>query len=65
MQATLSNGRRADCLINLPNPPGPIVIDSKFPLEAYEALIGSTNDMELKAAAQMFRSTPVHDIRYG
>ncbi len=57
LQATLSNGRRADCLINLPNPPGPIVIDSKFPLEAYEALINSTNDMELKAAVQMFRST--------
>ncbi|WP_171209167.1 MULTISPECIES: DNA recombination protein RmuC [unclassified Ruegeria] len=57
LQATLSNGRRADCLINLPNPPGPIVIDSKFPLEAYEALIGSTNDAELKAAVQMFRST--------
>ncbi|KUJ78935.1 DNA recombination protein RmuC [Ruegeria profundi] len=57
LQATLSNGRRADCLINLPNPPGPIVIDSKFPLEAYEALIGSTNDMELKAAVQMFRTT--------
>lgn len=38
MQATLSNGRRADCLIHLPNPPGPIVIDAKFPLEAYEAL---------------------------
>jgi DNA recombination protein RmuC len=57
LQATLSNGRRADCLIHLPNPPGPIVIDSKFPLEAYEALIGSTNDAELKAAVQMFRST--------
>ena len=38
MQATLSNGKRADCLIHLPNPPGPIVIDAKFPLEAYEAL---------------------------
>ncbi|WP_374396472.1 DNA recombination protein RmuC [Tabrizicola sp.] len=38
MQATLSNGRRADCLIHLPNPPGPIVIDAKFPLEAYETL---------------------------
>jgi DNA recombination protein RmuC len=57
LQATLSNGRRADCLIHLPNPPGPIVIDSKFPLEAYEALIGSTNDAELKVAVQMFRST--------
>ena len=38
LQATLSNGRRADCLVHLPNPPGPIVIDAKFPLEAYEAL---------------------------
>ena len=36
LQATLSNGKRADCLIHLPNPPGPIVIDAKFPLEAYE-----------------------------
>ncbi|WP_170406120.1 DNA recombination protein RmuC [Ruegeria arenilitoris] len=57
LQATLSNGKRADCLIRLPNPPGPIVIDSKFPLEAYEALVGAGNDMELKAAVQMFRST--------
>jgi DNA recombination protein RmuC len=37
-QMTLGNGKRADCLIRLPNPPGPIVIDSKFPLESYEAL---------------------------
>ena len=37
-QATLSNGVRADCLIDLPQPPGPIAIDAKFPLEAYEAL---------------------------
>ncbi|WP_377509300.1 DNA recombination protein RmuC [Octadecabacter sp. R77987] len=36
LQATLTNGKRADCLIHLPNPPGPIVIDAKFPLEAYE-----------------------------
>ena len=54
MQHTLSNGRRADCLIHLPNPPGPIVIDSKFPLEAYEALRAATRDPEVKAAvAQM------------
>ncbi|MEJ6479179.1 MAG: DNA recombination protein RmuC [Octadecabacter sp.] len=39
LQATLSNGKRADCLIHLPNPPGPIVIDAKFPLEAYEEYI--------------------------
>ncbi|WP_039019946.1 DNA recombination protein RmuC [Halocynthiibacter namhaensis] len=45
-QATLSNGKRADCLVHLPNPPGPIVIDSKFPLEAYEALVNAAGDKE-------------------
>jgi len=54
LQHTLSNGRRADCLIDLPNPPGPIVIDSKFPLEAYEALRAADSEHALKAAvAQM------------
>ncbi len=37
-QATLTNNRRADCLIRLPNPPGPIVVDAKFPLESYRVL---------------------------
>lgn len=46
MQATLSNGKRADCLIHLPNPPGPIVIDSKFPLEAYEKLRAAQSPAE-------------------
>jgi DNA recombination protein RmuC len=55
MQATLSNGRRADCLIHLPSPPGPIVIDSKFPLEAYEALRRAANNAELIEAQRMLR----------
>ncbi len=55
MQATLSNGRRADCLIHLPNPPGPIVIDSKFPLEAYEALRRAQNQSQLIEAQRMLR----------
>lgn len=55
LQATLSNGKRADCLIHLPNPPGPIVIDSKFPLEAYEALRRAKTDGELKAAAAQMK----------
>ncbi len=46
-QHTLSNGRRADCLIHLPLPPGPIVIDSKFPLEAYEALLHGLQQLGL------------------
>ncbi len=55
LQATLSNGKRADCLIDLPNPPGPIVIDSKFPLEAYEALRRASNDWETKEAIKAFK----------
>jgi DNA recombination protein RmuC len=55
MQATLSNGKRADCLIHLPNPPGPIVIDSKFPLEAYEALRRAENQSQVIEAQRMLR----------
>ncbi|WP_298677222.1 DNA recombination protein RmuC [uncultured Lentibacter sp.] len=55
MQATLSNGKRADCLIHLPNPPGPIAIDAKFPLEAYEALRRAENDWQVNEAAKMLR----------
>ncbi len=55
-QHTLSNGKRADCLIHLPNPPGPIVIDSKFPLEAYEALHSAESDQALKAAVSQMKT---------
>ncbi len=55
LQFTLSNGKRADCLIDLPNPPGPIVIDSKFPLEAYEALRNASSDWEANEAAKKMR----------
>ena len=37
-QMTLSNGKRADCVLKLPNPPGDIIIDAKFPLEGWRAL---------------------------
>ena len=56
-QVTLSNGKRADCLIHLPNPPGPIVIDSKFPLEAYEALRNASTDREANEAAKFMRTS--------
>jgi DNA recombination protein RmuC len=37
-QATLSNRSRPDCVIHLPGTATAIVIDSKFPLEGFEAL---------------------------
>mgnify|MGYP002624167664 CR=1 FL=1 len=56
-QATLSNGKRADCLIHLPNPPGPIVIDAKFPLEAYERLRAAENERDAADAARQLRTS--------
>lgn len=63
MQATLSTGRRADCLIHLPNPPGPIVIDSKFPLEAYEALRRAENQSQMIEAQRRMRISLRSHIR--
>ncbi len=63
MQHTLSNGKRADCLIHLPNPPGPICIDSKFPLEAYEALRNAGSDWEVNEAAKFLRTSVKKHIK--
>lgn len=53
-QTTLSNAKRADCLIILPNPPGPIVVDAKFPLESYHALQNAKTDADKVAAGRGF-----------
>jgi len=63
MQATLTNGKRADCLIHLPNPPGPIVIDAKFPLEAYEALRRADSPRLQQEASQLMRAAVRAHIR--
>ena len=54
---------RPDCLIDLPNPPGPIVIDAKFPLEAYEALRNATTDWEVNEAAKFMRTSVKKHIK--
>ncbi|MBK0401033.1 DNA recombination protein RmuC [Limibaculum sp. M0105] len=56
LQATLSNGRRADALVHLSHPPGPMVIDSKFPLEAYQALASARTEREKREAARALRA---------
>lgn len=56
LQHTLSNGKRADCLLFLPPPTGHIVIDAKFPLENYRILAdASKTPEERKLAEQRFR----------
>ncbi len=49
-QVQLSNGRRADCLLKLPNPPGDIIIDAKFPLEAWHQMQNAKDENGRKAA---------------
>ncbi len=59
LQHSLPNGARADCLIHLPNPPGPIVVDAKFPFESYEAYAAAetreAQERALKSLGQAVR----------
>ena len=56
MQYTLSNQKRADCFLFLPEPTGNIVIDSKFPLETYQKLMNSDlSKTDYKSLQQQFR----------
>ncbi len=62
-QFTLSNGKRADCVIKLPNPPGLIAVDSKYPHEAYARMISASDDRERVAAQQSFRTDVLKHIK--
>ncbi len=54
-QATLSNGKRPDCLLHMPNSTAGVVIDAKFPLEGFEAFRVARRDEEKKDAAKRVR----------
>ena len=55
-QHTLSNGKRPDCILFLPEPTGHIAIDAKFPLENFRLLVdGNLSDSEKRQTAQQFR----------
>lgn len=49
------DGRIADCLLTLPNPPGNLAIDAKFPLEGYYALREAGDDNARKVAIAAFK----------
>ncbi len=53
-QATLGNNKRVDCLIKLPNPPGTIAVDAKFPLESYRAIRDAGDDDARARALKAF-----------
>lgn len=54
-QHTLSNAKRPDCVIYLPNEAPSLVIDAKFPLEGWNAFRDAPDDRLAQQAAQRFR----------
>ena len=61
-QHTLANKTRCDCLIRLPHPPGPIAVDSKFPLEAWLAARDAADDAGRIAATKRFATDIVRHV---
>ena len=55
-QATLTNGKRPDCLVFMPNGAPSLVIDAKFPLESWQRITEAQTPDELKQAMAGFRT---------
>ena len=62
-QVTLSNGKRVDCLVRLPQPPGPVAIDAKFPLESYNALLRARDENSRTKAGRAFADDVLRHVR--
>lgn len=62
-QTTLSNGSRPDCLIRLPESELGLVIDAKFPLEAFNALKAATGESDIRAAETRLRRDVIHHVK--
>ncbi|WP_295895295.1 DNA recombination protein RmuC [uncultured Bartonella sp.] len=55
-QATLSNGTRPDCLVFMPNHAPSLVIDAKFPLEAWNAMREAPTPEQRQVAERQFQN---------
>ncbi len=62
-QSTLSNKKRVDCLLKLPEPTGNLPIDAKFPLENHRLYIEAKNDTERTIALKNLRNDIRHHIK--
>lgn len=62
-QTTLSNGKRPDCVVFMPNGAPALVIDAKFPLESWQRITEAQNPDELKLAMAGFRSDVAVHVR--
>ncbi|WP_417426084.1 DNA recombination protein RmuC [Hoeflea sp.] len=61
-QPTLSNGMRPDCTIAMPNDAPDLVIDAKFPLEAWNAMRAAETEGSGEQAAQSAQQRFRRDI---
>jgi DNA recombination protein RmuC len=60
-QATLANGNRPDCMILMPNGAPALVVDAKFPLEAWNAIrVAEVSDATRAAEGQFRRDMQKH-----
>ena len=59
-QPTLSNGNRPDCLIRMPNGQASLVVDAKFPLEAWNAIRDAGPEGARIASQQFRRDMEIH-----
>jgi DNA recombination protein RmuC len=62
-QYSLLSGARPDCLIYLPNDAPPLVVDAKFPLEAFNALKAAETPEATKSAQTQFRNDVLKHLK--
>ena len=62
-QPTLSNGTRPDCLVKLPESELRLVVDAKFPLEAFNALKLARGEAATRAAEAQLRADVMRHVK--
>lgn len=62
-QFSLSNKTRPDCAIKLPDSELRLIVDAKFPLEAFNALKSASGEAEIKAAAARLRADVLRHVK--
>lgn len=62
-QTTLSNGSRPDCVVKLPGDHRPMIIDAKFPLEAFNAFREASGEDQRRKAAARVRTDVARHVR--
>lgn len=64
LQYTFSDGKRADCMLFLPEPTGNVVIDAKFPLESYRLMTDvNLGEIERRNAERQFKQDILKHIQ--